>query len=69
LALCEDDAVLGSQLLWNFARAVGWRTRLINEQRERIMARREANPKATRPLLSPDPDPVPQRQLDLEGVR
>jgi CRP-like cAMP-binding protein len=69
LALCEDDAVLGSRLLWNFARAVGRRTRLINEQRQRILARREANPKATRPLLSSEPDRVPQRQLDLEGVR
>jgi CRP-like cAMP-binding protein len=66
LALCEDDAVLGSQLLWNFARAVGRRTRLINEQRQRILAKRDAvSPKTTRPLLSPEPEPVPQRTLDF----
>jgi pimeloyl-ACP methyl ester carboxylesterase/CRP-like cAMP-binding protein len=66
LALCEDDAVLGSQLLWNFAVAVGRRARLINEQRQRILHKRELSPKATRPLLSPEPEPVPQRELDLE---
>jgi CRP-like cAMP-binding protein len=71
LALCEDDAVLGSQLLWNFARAVGRRARLINEQRQRILDKRElgSSPRATRPLLSPEPEPVPQRKLDLEPVR
>jgi len=69
LALCEDDAVLGSQLLWNFARAVGSRTRLINEQRQRILLGRVENPRATRRLLMPEPEPVPHRQLDLEPVR
>ena len=68
LALCEDDAVLGSRLLWNFARAVGRRTRLINEQRQRILLKRNLNPKATRPLLVSEPEPLPQRQLDLEPV-
>jgi CRP-like cAMP-binding protein len=69
LALCEDDAVLGSRLLWNFARAVGRRARLINEQRQRILTKRDVDPRATRPLLSPEPEPVPQRKLDLEPVR
>jgi len=71
LALCEDDAVLGSQLLWNFARAVGRRARLINEQRQRILDKRDTDPspRATRPLLSPEPEPVPQRKLDMEPVR
>ena len=43
--------------------------KLSEHERQRILARREANPKATRPLLSSEPDRVPQRQLDLEGVR
>jgi len=64
LALCEDDAMLGSQLLWNFACAVGKRARLINEQRQRILNRRD--PKLTRPLLYPEPELVPQHQLDPE---
>jgi CRP-like cAMP-binding protein len=69
LALCEDDAVLGSQLLWNFARAVGRRARLINEQRQRILHKRDAGAKATRPLLNPEPEPVPQRTLVREPAR
>lgn len=69
LALCEDDAVLGSRLLWNFAVAVGRRARLINEQRQRILSKRESSPKATRPLLSPETEYMPQRSLDLEPVR
>jgi hypothetical protein len=69
LALCEDDAVLGSRLLWNFARAVGRRARLINEQRQRILTRRNVDPRVTRPLLSPESEPVPQGRLDLEPVR
>jgi CRP-like cAMP-binding protein len=70
LALCEDDAVLGSRLLWNFSRAVGKRARLINEQRQRILRKRDVvDARATRPLLSPEPESVPQRQLDLEPVR
>lgn len=69
LALCEDDAVLGSRLLWNFAVAVGRRARLINEQRQRILSRREPSPKVTRPLLSPESETVSQHALDLEPVR
>lgn len=69
LALCEDDAVLGSQLLWNFSRAVGRRARLINEQRQRILRKRQVNPKATRPLLDVETEPASQRQLDLEPAR
>jgi CRP-like cAMP-binding protein len=37
LALCEDDAALGSRVLWDFARAVGGRARLINQQRQRAL--------------------------------
>jgi pimeloyl-ACP methyl ester carboxylesterase/CRP-like cAMP-binding protein len=68
LALCEDDAVLGSQLLWNFARAVGRLARQINEQRERILRRREPGSRATRPLTRPETEPVSQPHLDLEPV-
>jgi CRP-like cAMP-binding protein len=39
LALCEDDAVLGTRLLWNFARAVSSRARLINWQLQRALQR------------------------------
>jgi pimeloyl-ACP methyl ester carboxylesterase/CRP-like cAMP-binding protein len=69
LALCEDDAVLGSRLLWNFARAVGRRTRLINEQRQRILRKRVPDLRATRPLLAPEPEPVPQPTVELEPAR
>jgi len=69
LALCEDDAVLGSRLLWNFARAVGRRTRLINEQRQRILDKREFSPKTTRRLVHSESEPVSQHQLDLEPAR
>jgi CRP-like cAMP-binding protein len=69
LALCEDDAVLGSQLLWNFSRAVGRRARLINEQREQILRKRELGPKVTRRLLSREPEPALQPTPDLTPVR
>jgi pimeloyl-ACP methyl ester carboxylesterase/CRP-like cAMP-binding protein len=69
LALCEDDAVLGSQLLWNFARAVGRLTRLINEQRQHILLNRSQSPAVLHPLQSLEPESLPQRQLDLEPVR
>jgi CRP-like cAMP-binding protein len=68
LALCEDDAVLGSQLLWNFARAVGRLARQINEQRERVLRRRDLRGRETRRLTRPESEPVSQPQLDLEPV-
>ncbi len=37
LALCEDDAVLGTQLLWNIAGAMAQRVRLVNWQLQRAM--------------------------------
>jgi CRP-like cAMP-binding protein len=37
LALCEDDAVLGTQLLWNIAGAMAQRVRLVNWQLQRVM--------------------------------
>jgi CRP-like cAMP-binding protein len=39
LALSEDDAVLGSRLLWNFASAIAQRARLINWQLQRALQR------------------------------
>jgi pimeloyl-ACP methyl ester carboxylesterase len=38
LALCEDDAVLGTRLLWNFAKAVSHRARFIDWQLQRALA-------------------------------
>jgi CRP-like cAMP-binding protein len=69
LALCEDDAVLGSQLLWNFSRAIGKRARLINEQRADILRKRERMSKATRPLPELETRPNGAGQMDLESVR
>ncbi len=37
LALCEDDAVLGTRLLWNISRAVSQRVRLVNWQLQRTL--------------------------------
>jgi len=42
LALCEDDAVLGSRLLWNLARAISQRARFILWQLERASQRQRA---------------------------
>ena len=73
-ALCEDDAVLGAQLLWNFSRAIGKRARLINEQRAEILARREAA-RVTRPLSEletsrmPLPPAINQIPLELQPAR
>jgi len=41
LALCEDDAVLGTRLMWNISRAVAQRVRLVQWQlhREQALAR------------------------------
>jgi CRP-like cAMP-binding protein len=39
LALCEDDAVLGTRLLWNFAKLTSQRARLINWQLQRALQR------------------------------
>ena len=39
LALCEDDAVLGTHLLWNIAAAVAQRTRFVLWQLDRAMLR------------------------------
>jgi pimeloyl-ACP methyl ester carboxylesterase/CRP-like cAMP-binding protein len=69
LALCEDDAVLGSQLLWNFSKAIGKRAVLINEQRTQILRRRETEAKATRPLPELEIRPVRQSQLELQPLR
>jgi pimeloyl-ACP methyl ester carboxylesterase/CRP-like cAMP-binding protein len=66
LALCEDDAVLGAQLLWNFSRAVGKRARLINEQRTQILRRREEAAKVTRPLTESELQAVRRPQFELQ---
>ena len=42
LALCEDDAVLGTRLLWNIARAVSRRARFILWQLHRAAQRQRA---------------------------
>jgi hypothetical protein len=39
LALCEDDAVLGTRLLWNISSAVAGRARFILWQLERATQR------------------------------
>lgn len=43
LALCEDDAVLGTRLLWNIAVAVSQRARFILWQLQRASQRQQAN--------------------------
>jgi CRP-like cAMP-binding protein len=68
LALCEDDAVLGAQLLWNFSRAVGKRARLINEQRAEILAKRE-DARATRPLRDLETQPAHRGQFEFQPTR
>jgi pimeloyl-ACP methyl ester carboxylesterase/CRP-like cAMP-binding protein len=42
LALCEDDAVLGTQLLWNIAKAMSQRVRFILWQLQRASQRQAA---------------------------
>jgi CRP-like cAMP-binding protein len=69
LALCEDDAVLGSQLLWNFSKAIGKRALLINEQRAQILRRREMEAKVTRPLPALEVGPVRQGALDPQSLQ
>jgi len=44
LALCEDDAVLGTRLLWNIATAMSQRVRFILWQLERAAQRQTAQP-------------------------
>ena len=44
LALCEDDAVLGTRLLWNIATAMSQRVRFILWQLERAAQRQAAQP-------------------------
>jgi CRP-like cAMP-binding protein len=39
LALSEDDAVLGTRLLWNIARAIAQRARFVNWQLQRALER------------------------------
>ena len=39
LALCEDDAVLGTRVMWNISAAVAQRARFINWQLDRAMQR------------------------------
>jgi pimeloyl-ACP methyl ester carboxylesterase/CRP-like cAMP-binding protein len=39
LALCEDDAVLGTKLLWNFAKALSHRARFIDWQLQRAFSK------------------------------
>jgi hypothetical protein len=46
LALCEDDAVLGTRLVWNIATAVAQRARFILWQLQR--ATRRQTPQAVR---------------------
>jgi len=42
LALCEDDAVLGTRLMWNISRAVAQRVRLVQWQLQRARAQTAA---------------------------
>jgi CRP-like cAMP-binding protein len=45
MALCEDDSVLGTRLLWNIATAMSQRVRFILWQLQRAMQRAEAGEK------------------------
>jgi len=47
LALCEDDAVLGTRLLWNIATAMSQRVRFILWQLERAAQRQAMQPAAS----------------------
>jgi CRP-like cAMP-binding protein len=42
MALCEDDAVLGTRLLWNVATAMSQRARFILWQLQRALQRQAA---------------------------
>ena len=53
LALCEDDAVLGTRVLWNLATAVSRRARFILWQLNRSKQRQ----------LATQPQPEPQKEL------
>jgi pimeloyl-ACP methyl ester carboxylesterase/CRP-like cAMP-binding protein len=67
LALCEDDAVLGARLLWDFARAVGDRARLINQQRQQAL--RTCPPDTVVPgTRPPGTRPLRTRVLQDTGV-
>jgi hypothetical protein len=55
--------VLGARLLWDFARAVGDRARLINQQRQRAL---QACPPGS---LAPDIRPRGTRPLRAPGTR
>jgi CRP-like cAMP-binding protein len=44
LALCEDDATLGTRLLWNIAVAMSQRVRFILWQLQRASQRQQAQP-------------------------
>jgi pimeloyl-ACP methyl ester carboxylesterase/CRP-like cAMP-binding protein len=49
LALCEDDAVLGTRLLWNIATAMSQRARFILWQLQRASQRRRAQARQRTP--------------------
>lgn len=56
LALCEDDAVLGTRLLWNIGTAMTQRVRFIIWQLQRASQRVEAQAQALRTPGSNKPD-------------
>ena len=64
LTLCEDDAVLGTQLLWNIATVMSRRQRFIlwqlNRAEEKRMALVSSDPMET--ILSPALVPIPIRR-------
>jgi pimeloyl-ACP methyl ester carboxylesterase/CRP-like cAMP-binding protein len=64
LTLCEDDAVLGTQLLWNIATVMSRRQRFIlwqlNRAEERRLAAAQPDPAET--IFSPALVPVPIRR-------
>ena len=64
LTLCEDDAVLGTQLLWNIATVMSRRQRFILWQLNRAEEKRLAlmSPDPMETILSPGLVPIPIRR-------
>ena len=64
LALCEDDATLGTRVLWNIARAMAFRVRFILWQLQRASQRAAQQSAATPAPLQMGPAMQPPAQPD-----
>jgi pimeloyl-ACP methyl ester carboxylesterase/CRP-like cAMP-binding protein len=65
LALCEDDAILGTRLLWNIATAMSQRARFVNWQLQRALQRQK---RGRMPENLTQVEVIPPIQPDLEAV-